>query len=544
MSQSSEWWRGAVIYQVYPRSFCDTNADGIGDLPGITTHLDHIQDLGVEGIWISPFFKSPMVDFGYDVSDYCDVDPIFGTLDDFKHLLDEAHKRDLKIIIDQVWSHTSEEHVWFKKSRSDRTNERADWYVWRDPKPDGTPPNNWLAMFGGPAWTWDPRREQYYLHHFFKNQPALNYWNPEVRRRIKRTASFWLDMGVDGFRLDVANCYMYDKDFTDNPVRPRDWPHPTDLPAGNPIAYQQRVNSMCRPENIEWIEELSAYIKGWGDDKCLLAEAGGDESEALAASYTQTDKRFSMAYAFGLLGGSFTKDSAHTAMAKVQEVVQDGWICWALNNHDNKRFISRLEGIQGTNEDKARLGMALGLSLRGSYCIYQGEELGLPQSELRFEDLRDPYDIAMYPEHAGRDGARTPIPWTHHIPHAGFSTGAKTWLPLDGSHVALSVDLQEKDENSVLNAYKHMLQWRKDHLILRYGDFEMLPSEDGIIAFERLYEGRIVVCLFNISDQTVSHPLPKDEHYAQIAEISHNSGLSGRHVELNPYGYAFFDKIS
>mgnify|MGYP001300761148 CR=1 FL=1 len=266
-----------------------------------------------------------------DIADYCDVDPVFGSLDDFIHLLDEAHKRNIKVVIDQVWSHTSEEHVWFKKSRSDRTNEKADWYVWADPKPDGTPPNNWLSYFGGPAWTFDTRRQQYYLHHFLKEQPALNLRNPEVLDRIKKTGAFWLDMGVDGFRLDVAHTYYYDPELRDNPVRPDNQPWATDLPPNNPMGYQKRIHSMNNDDNLKLIEELRAFINEW-PDKFLLAEAGGDDSETVAAEYTQTGKRFHMAYSFGLVGTEMTKPDIVRAVSKIEDVLKDGWVCWATGN--------------------------------------------------------------------------------------------------------------------------------------------------------------------------------------------------------------------
>src|SRR6185436_6667427 len=293
----NEWWRGAVIYQIYPRSFRDANGDGVGDLKGITEKLDYVASLGVEAIWISPFFRSPMKDFGYDVSDYRAVDPVFGTLDDFKTLLDRAHKLDLKILIDQVWSHTSDQHEWFRESRSDRKNPKHDWYVWRDSKPDGTAPNNWLSYFGGPAWTWDARREQYYLHHFLKEQPNLNIWSPAVRQAIKDTSAFWLDMGVDGFRLDAAHTYLSDRTLRDNPPVDPKAPPATDVPSSNPMSRQQRKFSMNLAENLDWIEELRSFIDKW-PERCLLGEAGGDDSEREAALYTQTGKRFHQAYSF------------------------------------------------------------------------------------------------------------------------------------------------------------------------------------------------------------------------------------------------------
>ncbi len=333
MTNNNEWWRGCVMYQVYPRSYCDSKGDGVGDLRGIIGKLSYIKSIGAEAIWLSPFFKSPMKDFGYDISDYRSVDPIFGSIQDFKDLLEEAHHIGLKILIDQVWSHTSDEHRWFRNSRQSRDTHMADWYVWADANADGTPPNNWLSYFGGPAWTWDARREQYYLHHFLSTQPNLNLHNPEVVQEIKNTAAYWLDMGVDGFRLDTAHTYIYDKDLRSNPARGHNEPWPADLPKSNPMARQKRVHSMNTPDNIGFIEELRTHINQW-DERCLLAEAGGDDAEAEAASYVQTGKRFHMAYSFGLVGSTMKEDDIVKTVQRVEDLIEDGWLCWSTGNHD------------------------------------------------------------------------------------------------------------------------------------------------------------------------------------------------------------------
>ncbi|MFN3826736.1 MAG: alpha-amylase family glycosyl hydrolase [Micavibrio sp.] len=503
----SEWWRGCVVYQIYPRSFMDSNGDGVGDLAGIQQKLDYVASLGVDAIWISPFFKSPMKDFGYDVSDYRDVDPVFGSLDDFKAVLNKAHDLGLKVLIDQVWSHTSDQHDWFKESRQNKDNSKADWYVWKDPQPDGTAPNNWLSYFGGPAWTWDSRREQYYLHHFLKEQPSLNYWCPEVREAIKRTAAFWLDMGVDGFRLDVAHAYVCDPQHRSNPARLPDEPYPTDVPASNPMARQKRLYSMDVPENIEWIEELGAFISQW-PDRCLLAEAGGDDSERTAARYTQGGKRFSMAYSFGLVGTTMAHQDIIRAVSRVENLIGDGWVCWATSNHDFKRVASRLEG-DAPLQDKAFFATILGLCLRGSYCLYQGEELGLPQAELAFEDLQDPYDIMLYPEHVGRDGCRTPMPWLSGGSQAGFSTARKTWLPIPPAHMGLAVDLQQGDEQSVLSRLREFLLWRKQNDVLRTGDLGVINVAAPFIALQRTKGEEAYICLFNASAEEQGIDLQK-----------------------------------
>ncbi|MCB9973326.1 MAG: alpha-glucosidase [Rhodospirillales bacterium] len=545
-SHNTNWWRGCVMYQVYPRSYCDTNGDGIGDLRGIISKLDYIASLGAEAIWISPFFKSPMKDFGYDVSDYRDVDPLFGSLNDFQDLLKYAHELGLKILIDQVWSHTSDQHRWFCTSRMNRENHMADWYVWADPQPDGLPPNNWLSYFGGPAWTWDARRQQYYLHHFLSSQPSLNLHNPEVKQEIKNTAAFWLDMGVDGFRLDVAHTYIYDKQLRSNPARKEGEAWPTDVPRSNPMAYQKRIYSMNTPENVEFIEEIRSYVNKW-DNRCLLAEAGGDDAEKEAASYVKTDKRFHMAYSFGLVGSKMTKTDIVNTVQRIEDLIEDGWLCWSTGNHDFKRAITRVNPHYQDKASLARYLMALGMSLRGSFCIYQGEELGLPQAELAFEDLVDPYDIMLYPEHMGRDGCRTPMPWMKTAPNAGFSnTTHKTWLPIPPEHVGLAADRQNSNEESVLNHYRHFIKWRQSLPAMKVGTFTFVTTSESVIAFTREAEGQKILCVFNTTDTPTSWKYTEGGTLTPFEDINHGIKVNHhlfhkeREFTLSPYGYGFY----
>ncbi len=517
----SEWWRGAVIYQIYPRSFSDSNGDGIGDLPGIISKLDYVASLGVDAVWISPFFQSPQKDFGYDISDYRAVDEQFGTMDDFKKLLKEAHTRGLKIILDQVWSHTSNEHAWFKESRQSKKNDKSDWYIWADAKPDGTAPNNWLSIFGGPAWTWDTRREQYYLHHFLTEQPALNLWNRDVREEIKNTARYWLDMGVDGFRLDVINCALSDPDLKDNPVRGANMPPPTDMKSSNAMARQIRSNAYgyLTNETYKWLNELRGVADEY-KDIFLMGEIGGDNGEVVAPLYTQTGKRLHSAYSFSLTGKTLTKDVVVGAVETIEKHIKDGWMTYAFGNHDNTRFASNHGQREDVREAYAKMGAAMLLSFKGSVCMYQGEELGLPVAEIAFEDMQDPYDIKMYPDSMNRDGARTPFPWNIKAPQAGFSTAAKTWLPVQSAHAALAVDTQDNDKTSVLNTYRTLLKWRKEHEIMRTGDVEILKAPEGIVAFARKKNAKEITCVFNVTN-------------AQ----NEFEGLS-----LAPYGYKFIEK--
>ena len=320
-----DWWRGGVIYQVYPRSFCDADNDGVGDLAGVRSKLDYLKALGVDGVWLSPFFKSPMRDFGYDVSDYCDVDPIFGALADFDSLLADAHENGLKLIIDQVYSHTSDQHAWFKESRLSRDNPKADWYVWADAKPDGGPPNNWISLFGGQAWSWDTRRRQYYLHNFLAEQPDLNFHNPDVRAAILETAKFWLDRGVDGFRLDVANFYFCDRALRDNPPK---------RPEGGfarPYHHQRHLYDRSQPENLVFMEELRRLADRY-ENRMTVAEIGSDSYIARSIEYTEPG-RLHTAYNFLLL------ENGPLTPALIREALESwtsdsAWPSWSFSNHD------------------------------------------------------------------------------------------------------------------------------------------------------------------------------------------------------------------
>lgn len=522
------WWRGGVIYQIYPRSFQDSNGDGIGDLPGITQRLDHIAALGADGIWLSPFFKSPMKDFGYDVSDYCDVDPMFGTLDDFKALVARAHALGLKVMIDQVLSHTADTHPWFTESRSSRDNPRADWYVWADAKDDGNPPNNWLSIFGGSAWQWDTRRCQYYLHNFLTSQPDLNFHNPDVQDALLATVKFWLDLGVDGYRLDTANFYFHDAELRNNPGRGAPDPSKPDPAVNpfNPYAWQQHVYDKSRPENLLFLQRLRALLDRY-PDTTMVGEIGDDDGLARVAEYTKGGDKLHMAYCFDFLGQPHDAPFLHGVLARFNAVVGDGWPCWALSNHDCERSATRWGG---TDPDPRllRLAAAFQASLRGTVCLYQGEELGLPEAELRFEDLQDPYGITMWPQFKGRDGCRTPMPWTAHAPHTGFTTGAKPWLPVAAPHTALAVDQQAGRADSLLSFFTQLLHWRRGQPALLHGRMALLPEHPQVLAFVREDGPQRLLCAFNFSDQPATLPLPAGWTGAALLA---GSGLTGARVE-------------
>ncbi len=501
----TEWWRGAVLYQVYPRSFADSNDDGIGDLPGVTAHLDHIASLGVDGIWLSPFFTSPMKDFGYDVSDYLDVDPIFGTLADFDALIARAHELDLKVIIDQVYSHTSDEHAWFRDSRSSRANAKADWYVWADAKSDGSPPSNWQSVFGGPAWTWDARRHQYYMHNFLKEQPQLNVRNPEVQEALLDAMRFWLDRGVDGFRLDALNFAMHDPALTDNP------PLSDNGKRTRPFDFQDKVNNQSQPEIPAFLTRLrklaDRYGVTTGRERFLVAEVGGDRANEEMKQYTAGDDRLHSAYGFlYLYADALSAELVDRGPAMWPGAEGEGWPSWTFSNHDAPRAISRW--AEGRDEKQfAEMAMLLLMTLRGNVFVYQGEELGLPQARVPFDRLVDPEAIANWPETLGRDGARTPMPWHHAAPQAGFST-AEPWLPVDARHVALAVDAQEADPASTLNLSRRLIALRQSHPILRTGSMTMIAAREGLLVFRRGEDADALLCVFNLGHDVIDWSPP------------------------------------
>ncbi len=495
------WWKGATIYQIYPRSFADSNGDGIGDLNGITAHLDHVASLGVDGIWLSPFFTSPMKDFGYDVSDYCDVDPIFGTLADFDALIARAHHLGLKILVDQVFSHTSDEHPWFVESRASRDNAKADWYVWADAKPDGTPPSNWQSVFGGPAWTWDARRGQYYLHNFLREQPQLNLHNLDVQQALLDVAQFWLDRGVNGFRMDAVNFAMHDPQLRDNPPAPDNGKLRT-----RPFDFQLKIRNQSHPDIPLFIERLRTLLNRYGET-FTVAEVGGDNADAEMKQYTAQDKRFNSAYGFDFLyAEALSPRTVADALANWPDEPGMGWPSWAFENHDAPRALSRW--VDPVDAPRFFAVKMLVLScLRGNIFLYQGEELGLTQVAIAFEDLQDPEAITNWPQTLGRDGARTPMPWRAAAPHLGFAdAAAKPWLPLGPDHAGLTVDKQESDPESMLALTRRLLALRNSHPALRHGNLAVLLADDQLLVLAREADGERLVCVFNLAPEPAAWP--------------------------------------
>ena len=442
-------WKNKVIYQIYPRSFQDTSGNGIGDLNGISSKADYISDLGVDYIWISPFFESPQKDFGYDVSNYRKVDKIFGSNDDFKKLIDVFHKRNIGVITDLVLSHTSDEHEWFKESRSSKTNKYKDWYVWQDGTPD-TPPNNWLSVFGGSSWKWDKAREQYYLHNFLESQPDLNFHNTEVQEQMLSEIKFWLDFGVDGFRFDVINFLYHDKELRNNPPKDPKLVRPLGFNKDNPYGLQVHKFDNTQPETLSYLTRIRAMLDKY--NAISVGEIVADNPLEIIGEYANNN-RLHMAYCFEFLSEDFD-------FLKTDKIVKDfflknpgSWPCWSFSNHDSQRIATRI------TENPKNIMKKL-LELEGNICIYQGEELGLTETNVAFKDLQDPFGKNFWPDFKGRDGCRSPMPWNSKEENLGFSASTP-WLPANNEYLSYSVNEQIEDKNSMLNYTKGLIKKRK-----------------------------------------------------------------------------------
>ncbi len=491
------WWKGASIYQIYPRSFYDSTGDGIGDLSGIIQKLDYVASLGVDAIWLSPFFTSPMIDYGYDVADFCNVDPMFGTLADFDRLTSRAHELGLKVIIDQVYSHTSDRHPWFEQSRESKDNPKSDWYVWADPNSDGTPPNNWQSVFSGPAWQWDARRGQYYLHNFLPEQPDLNLHNPAVQEAVLGVMKFWLARGVDGFRLDALNFGFHDQAMRDNPPAKTFKRPPT-----RPHDYQAHIYNMSQPEILPLLERIRQITNDHGH-AFTVAEIGGPFPLKEMKDYTRGDNRLNSVYAFDFLyADSLSANLIRKTLSDWPGGEGEGWPSWAFSNHDAPRAISRWCGDCDPAR-YARLLIMILVSLRGNIFIYQGEELGLPQAHVDFDDLKDPEAIANWPKTLGRDGARTPMPWQTDNRHAGFSS-AKPWLPVSPQHAQLSVAAQQRNTGSTYHFYQKALGLRRDHPPLREGGLRFDDTVPDLLVIYRITKHERFVGVFNITADALS----------------------------------------
>ncbi|HLS44527.1 MAG TPA: alpha-amylase family glycosyl hydrolase [Ornithinicoccus sp.] len=463
------WWQEAVIYQIYPRSFADSNHDGVGDLPGIAAQLDHISALGADAVWISPVYRSPMADAGYDISDHCDIDPTFGTLADMDRIIEQAHARGLRVLLDFVPNHTSDEHPWFRDARSSRDSPRRDWYIWRDE------PNNWRAALGaGSAWTWDELTEQYYLHLFLPAQPDLNWRNPEVVEAMHGVLRFWLDRGVDGFRIDVVHCIAKDPTFADSER----------CAAGEPL-----VSFNDQPYTHELLRGIRQVIDSYPGDRVLVGEVNIRSTKSVAEYYGAGDE-LQMAFNFPPLDAPWDPVALRMCVRDVEESLGEvsAWPTWVLSNHDNARHRTRYDG----SLRRARAAAVLLLTLRGTPFLFQGEELGLEDAEIGREEQVDP---------GGRDGARAPLPWLSEPPH-GWQ-GARTWLPFPPEAGALAVQSQEGRADSVLHLYRRLTTERRASPALRTGSWTELDTPPEVLAYRRSSDGDVRVVAVNFADRRI-----------------------------------------
>jgi alpha-glucosidase len=527
------WWRGAVLYQVYVRSFFDSDGDGQGDLPGVLAKLDYIQGLGVDGVWLSPIHPSPNRDWGYDVADYEGVQADYGTPEDFRELLEAAHERGLKVLLDEVLAHTSDEHPWFVESLTGGpSGPKADWYVWADPQVDGTAPNNWLSVFGGPAWAYQPARRQHYHHKFLRQQPKLNWRQPAAREAALEVLDHWLAQGVDGFRLDVANAFLHDATLADNPPVPpeartgAEWAH-----AG---ALQRHIKDSNLYENRVLLERIRRRVEAHGD-RFVFGEFS--EEEERTGAYLSPADGLHSAYTFVLLlqnqlGPDFVREHYRTLAQFPAH-----WPTIAFSNHDVPRTVSRFGG-EAPPEDLGRLMLALLLSLKGTILLYQGEELGLPQAKLPRRRLRDPVGDLYWPYDGGRDGCRTPMPWNAGLPNLGFSEG-EPWLPAAAEHAGLTVADQEQDPDSTLSFARQMIALRRSSPALTQGEIVFLDVEGPVLAFVRRCEDEAVACVFNFSDESQFVQLPAVEGGALHPLRAADADLRGGSLGLAPYAAAF-----
>jgi alpha-glucosidase len=524
---AAPWWKGAVVYQVYLRSFCDADGDGHGDLPGLIGKLDYIASLGVDAVWLSPIHPSPNRDWGYDASDYENVHPDYGTLDDFARLIEEAHARGLKIILDEVLAHTSDEHAWFKESL-DARGAKADWYVWADPKLDGTAPNNWLSEFGGAAWSYQPARRQYYHHKFLRQQPKLNWNVSGARDAALHVLDNWLKRGADGFRLDVANAFLHDATLADNPPLPsekrdaRAWSHAPNL--------QIHLHDSNLPGNAKLLDAIRRTVEKYGN-RFVFGEFFEDAERS--GGYLSAEEGLHAGYTFGMITANILSPDFVRDQFAILARHPAHWPCVSFSNHDVPRTVTRFGGGAAGNPALAKLLLAVLFALRGTVLLYQGEELGLPQVDLRRDQLRDPVGDLYYPIAKGRDGCRTPMPWNEDEKNLGFSSGTP-WLPLGETHRVLAVSRQERDPNSTLNFARACLALRKAEPALRLGDLQMLDAPPHVLAFTRTYEDKRLLCVFNMgeNDAALTHDL-----LGQASALPATSGwakLDGRSLSLGP----------
>ena len=495
------WWKRGIVYQIYPRSFQDTNDDGVGDLEGIRRRLDYLVWLGVDAVWISPIFASPMADFGYDVSDYCAIHPLFGTLEDFDRLVRDAHDRGLKIILDFVPNHTSDRHPWFEDSRSSRSSPKRDWYIWRDGKPDGSPPNNWISNFGGPAWTEDKRTGQWYLHSFLPEQPDVNWRNPALKDAMFGALRFWLDRGVDGFRVDVIWLLIKDEALRDNP------PNPHFQPGQAEINRLIQAHNADQPEVHEIIAEMRRVLDHYGD-RVLIGEVYLP-LERLIAYYGKDLSGVHLPFNFQMIFAAWKASEIFRLVLEYEQALPEGGgPNWVLGNHDQPRIAARVGDAQ------ARIAAMLLLTLRGTPTLYYGDELGIGKVQIAHDAVQDPWEKNEPGLGLGRDPSRTPFQWDHSA-NAGFTSGMP-WLPLSPDASARNVEILKEDPRSILNLYRNLIQLRRSHLALSVGEFQHLHTEGELLIYERRHSGERLLVALNFGDEPRPLPLSGDRTQVRV----------------------------
>ncbi|RJP16685.1 MAG: alpha-glucosidase [Candidatus Abyssobacteria bacterium SURF_5] len=499
---NADWWKKAVVYQIYPRSFLDTDADGIGNLNGITEKLDYLNDgtpnsLGIDAIWLNPFYPSPQCDFGYDVMDYYNVDPQYGAIEDFDRLLAEAHKRSIKIIMDVVPGHTSHLHPWFIESRSSKRSPKRDWYIWKPPRAFRGYPNNWLGVFGGRAWDYDGKTREYYYHNSLPEQPDLNWRNPEMAKAFLSAMAFWLDKGVDGFRIDVINYTMKDQQFRNNPL----------CLGRRPYDMQRHIYDKDRPDAVEVANKMRALTDKY-PNKMLVGEVYIDNPDEAARYLGENGDGLHMAFNFSFMFSRFRAEIFKKKVETWERAIGDrGWPAYFLSNHDYVRHISRYAKGKWT-EARARVAAAMLLTLRGTPFVYQGEEIGMRNLWLWKHEVLDPIGRKYWPVHPGRDGERTPMQWNSEK-YAGFST-EDPWLRVHPNHKTVNVALEEKDPTSLLNFYKKLIRLRKENPALQMGDYKSFEGvPEGIFAYLREGGGQKILIALNFTQKPLQFSVGK-----------------------------------
>ena len=491
MNVTDSWWKTGVLYQIYPRSFADSGGDGIGDLGGVINHLDHLAWMGVDGIWLSPTMPSPNADWGYDVADYVGVSVDYGTLQDMDTLIAEAGRSGIRVLLDLVPNHSSDQHPWFIEARSSKTARHRDWYVWADPKADGSAPNNWVSSFGGPAWTLDDTTGQYYLHNFLPEQPDLNWWNDEVRDAFDSTLRFWFDRGIAGFRIDVAHMVIKDALLRDNPPATEDDHWLTR------VFGQRSVYNSNRPEVHDVIRRWRQVAESYDPARVLIGETNVEELDTLISFYGRGDDELHLAFNFVFIETAFEAEALREVVQGIEALLPaSAWPVWTGSNHDVSRLVTRWAA---GDETKVRLALLILLTLRGTPVLYQGDEIGMPDTALSVDDLRDPVGLRFWPAYAGRDPVRTPMQWANR-PGAGFTTPqGRPWLPL-GDVAAFNVEDQREDADSVLRWCRDLIALRRVTPDLQVGAYASLPSPPGVWAWRR---GSGVAVAVNLSDVEV-----------------------------------------